>query len=196
MEEGPLLETLTRRLAECPADFLSEPRVGAAGQVRVAAVVADLLADLGGLPLTPEQAAAFDMSGGAQERNWLRLVLLVAWLLHAPWFVERGSAAAAAAAFTFLQTGLTKLAEVVKAPQCLSDPDRREELARLCLQALGLRPAGETDAQAQDRLRTLDTVERRRVISAARTAEARARAIREAMAQKAAQETADKWTRE
>ena len=40
------------------------------------------------------------------------------------------------------------------------------------------------------------TAERLRVIKAAREAEERARAIREAMAKKAAEEAADKWTRE
>ena len=44
--EGPPLEALTRRLAECPADFTAEPRVGAAGQVQVAAVVGDLIESL------------------------------------------------------------------------------------------------------------------------------------------------------
>ena len=53
MEEGPLLETLTRRLAECPADFLAEPRDSSGkGAVYVAAVVYDLIRDLGGAPLT------------------------------------------------------------------------------------------------------------------------------------------------
>jgi hypothetical protein len=42
-EEGPLLETLTRRLSECPADFLAEPRIGARGRVHVGAVISDLL---------------------------------------------------------------------------------------------------------------------------------------------------------
>ncbi len=77
-----------------------------------------------------------------------------------------------------------------------SDPDRREELSRLCLRALNLRPAGETAAQAQDRLTTLNTVERQHVIAAARAAEERARQIREAMAKQAAEEAADKWSRE
>src|SRR5207245_10969685 len=47
IEDGPPLEALTHRLAECPADFLAEPRAGDAGMVRVAAVVADLISDLG-----------------------------------------------------------------------------------------------------------------------------------------------------
>src|SRR3990172_11681371 len=52
--EGPAIVSLVRRLAECPADFLAEPRIGSAGQVHVDAVVSDLARDLGGDPLTPE----------------------------------------------------------------------------------------------------------------------------------------------
>lgn len=192
--EGPLLETLTRRLAECPADFLAEPRFGKAGVVHVAAVVSDLLVRLGGEPLTPEQAAVFQRADAKKHRNHYALALIACWLLHDLWFSEHRSFGAAAR--QFLSTGLAELAEVVMAPQCVRDPDRREELARLCLHTLGLRPAGETDAQAYDRLTTLNTAERQRLIAATRAAEKRAQEIREAMAKQAAEEAADKWSRE
>jgi hypothetical protein len=193
-DDGPLLEILTRRLTECPADFLAEPRIGRSGAVHVEAVVVDLLRDLGGEPLTKEQAALFQSKDARQDRNRLSLTLIACWLLHDEWF--RDQKRFAAQVHSFLSEGLTELAGLIPAPRFVSDPDRREELARLCLRQLGLRPAGESAAQAQDRLTTLSTAERQRVILAAREAEERARAIREAMAQKAAEEAADKWTRE
>ena len=191
--EGPPLESLTRRLAECPADFLAEPRIGKAGSINVAAVVADLLRDLGGTP-SRVQLAAFDSKSPKRDRNRLRLVLIACWLLHAAWFREHTGLANYVS--TFLVTGLTELAELTQAPKFVSDPDRREELARLCLQSLGLRPAGETDVQAQDRLATLNTAERQRVIKAAREAEARAQEIRRKMAEKEAYEASLKTFRE
>ncbi len=193
-EEGPLLESLTRRLAECPAEFLAEPRIGKFGAVHVEAVVSDLLRDLGGAALTPEQAVAFQSKDAKKARNRLSLVLIACWLLHDKWF--RQEKQHAAQAHSFLSEGLTELAALLPAPQFASDADRREELVRLCLKQLGLRPGGESEAQALDRLATLNTAERQRVIRAAREAEERARAIREAMAKKAAEEAADKWTRE
>lgn len=60
----------------------------------------------------------------------------------------------------------------------MSDPDRREELARITLRALGLPVAGETPAQSEDRLSTVDSVHRQEVLVAAREAEERAAAIR------------------
>jgi hypothetical protein len=197
MEEGPLLETLTRRLAECPADFLAEPRdESGKGAIHVAAVVYDLVRDLGGAPLTDKEASAFELQSKRPraEVNRLRVVLVACWLLYDPWFRSRGRFAQEAR--PFLSGGLDELAAIAQAGQLVADADRREELARLCLKALGLRPAGETAEQAEDRLATLDSVERSRVIREARAAEERARKIREEMARKAAEEAAAVYGRE
>jgi len=191
--EGPLLETLTRRLTECPPEFLASPRLGAVGKVVVPAVVADLLRDLAGAPLTAAQVAGFDAKDPWRQRNRLSLILVACWLLHDPWFRQP---ALAEPVLRLLTSELAGLAETTSADKCVSDPDRREELARLALQHLGLRPAGETEAQAADRLSTLDTVERDRVQRAARQAEERAQAIRDAMAKKAAEEAAAQYSRE
>lgn len=198
--EGPPLETLTRRLAETPPDFLAEPRAGSGGVIEVAAVVADLLRDLGGDPLTAKQAAHYRALGvGSGERvkrdlNRLRLVLVTCWLLHEPWFVSQRSLADRAR--RLLEVDLEALAAAIPVEACVSDADRREELARLCLNQLGLRPAGETSEQADDRLLTVSTAERQRVIAAARAAEQRAREVREAMARQAAYDAQMKAMRE
>ena len=95
-----------------------------------------------------------------------------------------------------LEAEANDLAPRVAARKFVTDPDRREELARLALARLGFRPAGETLAQAQDRLTTLNSAERARVMKAAQAGEQRARQIREALVRKAAEESADKYTRE
>jgi hypothetical protein len=191
---GPVLESLTRRLAACPAEFLAEPRIGPAGVVEVAAVVADLARDLGGPVPTPAQLALFQPKNARQFRNWLSVVLIACWLLHDDWFRRHGGLAPHA--LDFLTGSLTQVAALSQAPRFVDDPDRREELARLALRHLGLRPAGETEAQAADRLSTLDSAERDRVQRAARHAEERAQAIRAAMAKQAADEAAAQYSRE
>ena len=78
--EGPSLEVLTRRLAECPPEFLALPRVGETGAVHVDAVVSDLLRDLGGEGLSPEAARVFRSRNRKADRARLSLALLAGWL--------------------------------------------------------------------------------------------------------------------
>ncbi len=195
--EGPPLETLTRRLAETPGDFLAEPWTGdhAAGTVHVPAVVHDLLTRLGGPPPPPPAGGpdALALDESQRDRPRLALTLLLCWLLDDDWFHRTRPAPA-----DLLPLLGEQAAELSRVPAArfVTNPDRREELARLTLARLGARPAGETAAQAQDRLTALSSVERARVLRAARAAEERARAVREALAAKAAQESADKFTRE
>jgi len=189
--EGPAFEPLNRRLSECPREFLTEPRIGKRGVIHVDAVVADLLSDLGGGQRVVDVGPF--RSDDAKDRNRLSATLVACWLLHDDAFI---GGRFSEAVLGFLVDDVPELAQVVPAPQLVNDADRREELIRLALKALGLRPAGETAAQAQDRLTTVSTIERRRVVAAARAAEERARAIREAMAKKAAAEAAARYMRE
>jgi hypothetical protein len=192
--EGPPLETLTRRLAECPPEFLALPRVGETGLIHVDAVASDLLRELGGEGLSPEAARKFQSRNRKADRARLSVALLACWLLHDPWFHQRPGFAEPA--LQWLSGGLAELAATTAAAQFVSDPDRREELARVCLRALGLRPAGESIAQAQDRLATLNAAERQRVVRASQQAEERARKIREAMQRQAEAEANAKAMRE
>lgn len=189
--EGPALDSLTHRLADCPEDFLAEPLIGRSGQVHVRAVVNDTMLNLGGRLARAEGLTAFS---GAGDRNRLRLVLVACWLLNDPWFTRRKCFSGPA--FTWLADGLTALASAASAGLFVTEPDRREELARLCLAALGLRPAGENAAQAADRLATLDSVEHARVMRDMQEKQRRARELREQMRRREAEEAAAKVTRE
>jgi hypothetical protein len=191
-DEGPDLTALTHRLAECPREFLEEPRIGATGRVVVGAVVFDLVMDLGGVGAGNVHLPFSSNAPG--DRNAMRIVLVACWLLHDPWFRARRDLGARAHAFLIEEPPL--LGPVVDAERFVTDPDRREELARHVLARLDLAPRGETEAQAKDRRASLDSVERRQVIEATRAAEERARKVREELARKAAEEAAAKATRE
>ena len=192
-QEGPILESLTRRLAETPEEFLSEPRIGPAGRIHVAAVVGDLLQALDS-PRPANDLTRFFGSDPRQDRNRLAIALVLCWVLSDDWF--RQTKLDPDAILNLLDAEASELANQVAARKFVTDPDRREELARVTLARLGFRPAGETLEQAQDRLTTLNSTERARVMKAARAAEERSRQIREALVKKAADESADKWTRE
>lgn len=191
--EGPALEPLLRRLAETPPDFQAEPRVGAHGRVHVAAVVADLC-DRIGIEVPPGGLDRFAPQGARADRNRLAIALLQVWLLAGDELAAAGLDGAGV--FRALVDGAAELAPHTPAPRFIDDPERREELVRHLLARLGLRPRGESEAEAQDRLTSLSAAERARVMAASRAAEERARKIREALAKKAAEEAADKWTRE
>lgn len=192
--EGPFLESLTRRLAETPPEFLAEPLIGSKGKVNVAAVVNDTLAALGHEGITATDVGAFQSKSGVQDRNRFQVTLIACWLLYDEWFRERKLKTDKA--LLFLKEDVRALSDVTNAQKFVADADRREELARVALGALGFRPRGETETQAQDRLMTLNAAERERVIQAARVAEQRAQEVREALAKKAAEEAAVKAFRE
>src|SRR5690349_10153388 len=145
--EGPMLETLTRRLAETPEEFLAEPRIGNAGQVHTGAVVGDLLRMLGH-DVSAGDLTPFSASDNRRDRNRLGVTLVLAWLLADEWFVD--ARLPADALLTLLGTTAGELAEQIPSAKLVTDPDRREELTRVALARLGLRPSGESIAQAHD----------------------------------------------
>jgi len=191
-QEGPTLERLLRRLIETPADFLADPQtISGRGIVHVPAVVSDSLelhgnygTDVGSL--APEDSTTARRSAG--------ISLLLCWLLADPELVSQ--CIPAEELHTLLTEGASDLASQNTAAKYRDDSERREEMIRFALARLDLRPSGETLTQAQDRLTTLSSIERNRVLAASRAAEQRTRDIREALARKAAQESADKYTRE
>ncbi|MDT8757745.1 hypothetical protein MZO42_03465 [Sphingomonas psychrotolerans] len=186
MTPGPPLERVMRRLAETPDDFLAEPRIGDTGDVVTAALVGDLFHALGHAPA--------DAPPIGQDRNRLQLTAVAVWLLADEWVAAAAPDRATLAALLGERIG--DLAASGRVDQFVGDVDRREELARTLIAALGLVPAGESEAQAADRLSAVSVVERRRLLRASQEAEERARAVREALIRKAAEESADKYTRE
>jgi hypothetical protein len=195
-EPGPVLESLLRRLSECPPEFC-ETCTAAHGGAQVAAIMADHGRAYGHQFLTTDRRQWLKQLGQPvraykQKVRYWGLLSVTTWLLHDEWFLARPNLADLGWEW---QTGerLQQLAELVRPELFTSDPDRREELARLCLAAHQLEPANETVLQARDRLQTLDSVERQRILAATAAAERRAREVREAMARKQALESASRY---
>ena len=177
--DGPALDLLTRRLAELPADFLAPVWREDPQGVHVEAVINDLLQEWGGPPETSSSLAPWQPSAPGARR---RLALVTCWLLAPPGLVR--AAPARDAARRLLSRGLDELAALVPPERFVDDPDRREELVRLVLAGLGLRPKGETEAIAADRLKALSSVERARVLRETQKQVEHARRVREELAKK------------
>jgi len=190
---GPPLQRLMRRIAETPADFLDEPRIGKQGRLEVAALVNDCLRKKGYITDTAS-LQRFISNSPRSDRNRLQMVALVTWVLADDWFVD--NPLHGPTLLSVLQDDIAMLAESIQRDPCLHDSERREELARFLLSSLNYRPEGETEEQSIDRLSALSSTERQRLLKKSKVAERRAREIRDALAKKAAQEAADKATRE
>lgn len=194
--EGPLLETLLRRLSECPVEFIETCKT-TEGLVQLVAILSDhfrVLDNRNPLLSDADWLANLDRTSRMQNqpmRYWA-LLSVATWLLHDDWFITHPELALSS--WRWLKSdSLQALSQIVSPESCIGDPDRREELVRLCLASMGLRPKGESIAQAADRMQTLDSVERHGVLRATAEAERRAREVREAMARKQALESASRY---
>ena len=188
MKEEVSLFRLMQRLAETPSYMTAD------GKLTLAAVISDLLFDAGGAFLNSAQVKKVQTQF-AGNKNYLELILIICYLLHDSWFIGKGTLAAAMTKLLFNER-FRQLAGAVKARQFITDVERREELVRLVLDCLSLVPEGETETKARDRLTTLDSVERIRIIEKTRKAQERARQLREEMARREAEEAASKMSRE
>ncbi len=194
---GLSVQELTRHLSECPEIFIEEPvQPSGHGGVYVHAVISDLLLSLGGKALSSNEADRFRYAhreAVRAERNRLRVALLASWLFSHSGFdggTAQERADQAARVHEFLASGLEAVAGLISAERFLSDPDRREELARLGLRAVRRTPDGESVQEAKNRLTALSSVERERVLVKARQAEERARVVAARLAAQQAAEAA------
>lgn len=198
------VERLCRRVGAIPSVFVEEPRAGQAPLVTHAILHDLMLVQCNAAPstrfLTPFRRGAAEKKAkkGTSEvtpgqRQFLARVL--AWLLMDDAF--RG---VPPERLEHAVTETMNVLAVVAARQFLDDPDRREELVRLVLQHLGLFPEGEARADAEDRLSSLDSVRRVRLLQEARAAEDERRKreaeVAAALAKKQAEEQAARYDRE
>jgi hypothetical protein len=190
--EGPSLETLIRCLEDMPPDFLGNPVPACGSRPFTGALISDLFRQYGtALPI--EKLKEYDLYDSPEDVNLSQLRSLTCWFLHhdsLKAFIEKESL------IQVMDIAIPSLATEYPARKYIEDGERREELVRTILSSLSLRPAGETPAQAEDRLQSLDSGERKRMIAATRESEKRAREIREALAREAARRAADKYTRD
>jgi hypothetical protein len=178
-----------------PADFRAEPQGFPDGKTPVHAVVADLWETLcGDMPEDAFLRAFVPGKRSKIERNRLRWVLAACHLL---WHrALREQSPSAKSLRKFLVQDLAEVAAVTPVDQLFEEEERREELVRRVVAALGLLLPGETAQEAEDRLTQVNSIERQRLLREAAEKEKRAREVREMMARRAAEEAAAKVSRE
>lgn len=199
MDNGPDLFYLLQRLQSCPNEFLLSPILlsqpkNYKGEIHTASVVNDLLLDLG---LSEDPKIIFNtlqLKHSAENANYLQLVLITSYLIGDNWFLQ--SKKYGLKVKELFLNKLKPLALLVEAKQFVLDSERREELVRFCLKELNLKPNGESETHANDRLTTINSIERQKLIEESKAAQKRAQELREAIARQEAEEAASKWNRE
>jgi len=186
------LPALIQRLTLTPDEFKMQFGIGKSDRLNPASVLGDLLYDLSGERPDPSYLRKFEKL--ERKTNYLRAVMYACHLFNDASFKQQTQVAERVQ--EFLGDKLLKLSSVVDADLFLTDPERREELARQCIAAALALPSGESKHVAEDRLNTVDSLERARVIEETRKSQQRAREIREAIQKKEAEEAASKWSRE
>lgn len=190
MKNNPSVDELTHHLAECPEDFLATPTGSSDAGIHVDAVVYDTMLLLGG---TTTARSLRNFLPSEHRNSALRITLVTTWLLSHPWFVDKGLADLA---FDVLTKLPPEIAPLLKPERLVTDPDRREELVRLVLRGLKVVPLGETATHAADRLKSISSVERKRLLSETRAQVEHARLLRKAMGETQAREAAARYTGE
>ncbi len=185
----PTISELIHHIKQCPPGFLAQPIQKGRGEVATEALVNDALR-----VITRSLTAPRLVEIGVDNRseNELRLMQICCWLLTHPHFID----ARCEKLQKFLLTGLGEVAELVNAEAWVSDEERAEELARLLLAAIDQVPANESAAEARDRLDSVNTVQRRKVIEESRAAIERTRELRRKMAEAKVREAANVYGRE
>ncbi|HLX64998.1 MAG TPA: hypothetical protein VKX17_27255 [Planctomycetota bacterium] len=198
MADVPPLAEFLRWINEMPSEFLEEPAGFPNGKVLARAVVADLYETLFKRRADDEFLRAFAPAKLSKlERNRLLWVMAAC---HVCWHpaIRNCEPPVAGLRKLFVQD-LAALAAIVPIDNLIGDQDRREELVRRVLSAMGLCFPNETAGEFSDRLAQVDSIEIQRVIADAAVKEKRARRereVREEMARKAAEEAAAKASRE
>ena len=97
---------------------------------------------------------------------------------------------------TFMFNRLPELSIYVKVEEWIENEDRNEEFVRLAIDCCGLRPDGESENEATDRLDALNTIKRFKVLENSTGAFDRMMEIRRTMAENKAREAANVYGRE
>jgi hypothetical protein len=196
----PPIADFLRWLSEMPEAFREEPAGFTKGRVPVRAVISDLTETLSGASATEEFLQAFDPeSDSAKERNRFAWVLAGSHLLWHPSL--RGAKPSAEQLRQFFLQEIPQLAAVVSIDAFFTEEERREELLRRALRAIGQSLPGESEKVAEDRLSQVDSVEKRKLLLAAvekekKAEEERKRKLAEELKRREEEEAASKYNRE
>ncbi|MBS7256316.1 hypothetical protein [Flavobacterium branchiicola] len=127
------------------------------------------------------------------DNHW-RTIHISAWLLSHQDFINVPAIEDKLYDFWFVE--LQPASKYVKFKEWISDDERAEEMVRLLLYCCEILPYGESADEAADKLSSLSSAERHKVLKQSYAAHERIMNIKKEMAEKAAREAANVYGRE
>jgi len=196
MKKGPPVSYIDLRISEIPPIFLDVPKI-IDGFTATSIILSDLLYDLQGLPLSRIEIDKF-FNPIKSDINHLKIIQIICYILNDEWFRDyfKSNREKIDRLKSFLFTDLAEYSKINKAERFVYDGEGREELTRLLFKSLELIPEGETEKEAKDRLVSIDSIERKKVIELSKQSQKRIKELREALERKKAEEAASKMSRE
>ncbi len=147
--EGPALNHLLLRLRNISSEVFSS-------EADAMAICCDFLRDV-----HQDQSlhSVINWDGWSKNKNKSQIILLAIWL-----YLDEGLRQLNfSKVLQFFEEGLKEYSLLVNVEQIMEEAERSEEFVRRCLRVLELRPKGESQAQAEDRFQTLDSIEAERL---------------------------------
>lgn len=196
MDKGPTFGYIDLRISEIPPIFLDVPKI-IDGFTATSIILSDLLYDLQGRPLSRIEIDKF-FNPIKSDINYLKIIQIICYILNDEWFRNyfKSNREKIDRLKSFLFTDLAEYSKINKAERFVYDGEGREELTRLLFKSLALIPEGETEKEAKDRLISIDSIERKKVIELSKQSQKRIKELREALERKEAEEAASKMSRE
>jgi hypothetical protein len=127
------------------------------------------------------------------DNHW-RAIHISTWLLSNKDFVNNPAIEEQLYSFWFVELQLASA--YVKFNEWINDDERAEEMVRLLLNCCEITPHGENEEEAADKLSSLSSVDRHKVLKQSYEAHERIMNIKREMAEKKAREAANTYGRE
>lgn len=196
MDKGPSISYIDLRLSEIPPIFIDKPEI-IDGFTTTSIILSDLLYEIEDRPLSRIETDKF-FNSIKSDINHLKIIQIICYILNDNWFRNyfKSNKNKINSIKSFLFTDLTEYSKINKAERFVYDGEGREELSRLLFKSLSLIPEGETETEAKDRLVSIDSIERKKVIELSKQSQKRIKELREALERKEAEEAASKMSRE
>ena len=193
MPKYDLFELVTH-LKKCPEIFLKPSNLLARDGLDSIALISDTYRMVSAIFLKKELNVPAKINFNSIDDNYWKAIHISCWLLYHHSFRNKPALENKLRLFWFEE--LYHVTQYVKYKEWITDEERAEEMVRLLLLCFEILPNGESIAEAADKLSSISSVDRQKVLRQSYEAHERIMNIKREMAEKKAREAANTYGRE